>query len=193
MSSTAPDQSSPARTPQARAGHALADAVREVEHHVAAAGWDAPVRVFALVRTQAALAAEPGLADQLTPDVLAAARADDWHLTSVEQEGLPAAEDLEQLLAALSWPDAVDGVAVTVERVVLPPEAEEALPADPAEALEQLLAHPQRQDVRLAVGALRDGTSWCALRTRAHDTDDAVAQGADLVPGLVAAVRATLD
>ena len=53
----------------------LADAVREVEHHVAAAGWDAPVRVFALVRTQAALATEPGLADQLAPTVLAAARA----------------------------------------------------------------------------------------------------------------------
>ncbi|NKY38584.1 PPA1309 family protein [Cellulomonas septica] len=98
---------------------ALADAVREVEHHVAGAGWDAPVRVFALVRTQSALATEPGLADQLTHDVLDAAAADPWHLTSVEQEGLPSAPDLETLLAGLSWPDAVDGVAVTVERVVL--------------------------------------------------------------------------
>ncbi|UCN15808.1 hypothetical protein LFM56_05700 [Cellulomonas iranensis] len=182
----------PASSPEDRATRALADAVREIEHHVATAGWDAPVRVFALVRTQAALAAEPGLAEQLTPEVLAAARADDQHLTSVEQEGVPAAEDLERLLGGLSWPATVDGAAVTVERVVLPPGAEEDLPSDPDAALAALLAHPQRQDVRLAVGVLRGGPAWCAVRTRAHDADDAVGQGPDLVPGLVEAVRATL-
>ncbi|WP_163275786.1 PPA1309 family protein [Cellulomonas iranensis] len=182
----------PASSPEDRATRALADAVREIEHHVAAAGWDAPVRVFALVRTQAALAAEPGLAEQLAPEVLEAARADDQHLTSVEQEGVPAAEDLERLLGGLSWPATVDGAAVTVERVVLPPGAEEDLPSDPDAALAALLAHPQRQDVRLAVGVLRGGPAWCAVRTRAHDTDDAVGQGPDLVPGLVEAVRATL-
>ncbi|MDQ0426405.1 MULTISPECIES: PPA1309 family protein [Cellulomonas] len=182
----------PASSPEDRATRALADAVREIEHHVAAAGWDAPVRVFALVRTQAALAAEPGLAEQLAPEVLEAARADDQHLTSVEQEGVPAAEDLERLLGGLSWPATVDGAAVTVERVVLPPGAEEDLPSDPDAALAALLAHPQRQDVRLAVGVLRGGPAWCAVRTRAHDADDAVGQGPDLVPGLVEAVRATL-
>ncbi|WP_046528846.1 PPA1309 family protein [Cellulomonas sp. FA1] len=182
----------PASSPEDRATRALADAVREIEHHVATAGWDAPVRVFALVRTQAALAAEPGLAEQLAPEVLEAARADDQHLTSVEQEGVPAAEDLERLLGGLSWPATVDGAAVTVERVVLPPGAEEDLPSDPDAALTALLAHPQRQDVRLAVGVLRGGPAWCAVRTRAHDADDAVGQGPDLVPGLVEAVRATL-
>lgn len=182
----------PASSPEDRATRALADAVREIEHHVAAAGWDAPVRVFALVRTQAALAAEPGLAEQLAPEVLEAARADDQHLTSIEQEGVPAAEDLERLLGGLSWPATVDGAAVTVERVVLPPGAEEDLPSDPDAALAALLAHPQRQDVRLAVGVLRGGPAWCAVRTRAHDADDAVGQGPDLVPGLVEAVRATL-
>nr|WP_251140883.1 PPA1309 family protein [Cellulomonas dongxiuzhuiae] len=179
--------------PEARARRALADAVREVEHHVAAAGWDAPVRVFALVRTQEALAAEPGLADQLAPEVLAAALADDQHLTSVEQEGLPAADDLEALLGGLTWPPTVHGAAVTVERVVLPPGAEDDLPSDPDAAVAALLAHPQRQDVRLAVAVLRGGPSWCAVRTRAHDSDDAVGDGPDLVPGLVAAVRATLE
>ncbi|WP_273654017.1 PPA1309 family protein [Cellulomonas fimi] len=172
---------------------ALADAVREVEHHVATAGWDAPVRVFALVRTQSALATEPGLADQLTHDVLDAAAADPWHLTSVEQEGLPSAPDLETLLAGLSWPDAVDGVAVTVERVVLPPAAEADMPQDPDAALAYLLAHPDRADVRLAVGVLRDGPAWCAVRSREHDADDQVGQGPDLVPGLVSALRSTLD
>ncbi|UJP39650.1 PPA1309 family protein [Cellulomonas palmilytica] len=191
--STPPPADVPAQGPAPDAAtRALADAVREIEHHVAAAGWDAPVRVFALVRTQAALAAEPSLAEQLTPTTLAAAQAEPWHLTSVEQEGLPDAPDLETLLAGLSWPETVDGVAVTAERVVLPPAAEAQMPADPDEALPWLLAHPDRQDVRLAVGVLRQGATWCAVRQRAHDSDDQVGQGADVVPGLLEALRATL-
>jgi hypothetical protein len=170
---------------------ALAEAVVEIERHVATGGWDGPVRVFALVRTQAALAAEPALAGQLPPEVLAAAAADPHHLTSVEQEGLPASDDLEGLLGGMAWPDGVDGAALTVERIVLPPEAEEGLPDDAEAAVAALLAHPQRQDVRLAVGVLRDGTSWCAVRQRAADADEAVGQGADVVPGLTEALRAT--
>lgn len=172
---------------------ALTAAVREIELHVARAGWDAPVRVFALVRTQQALATEPTLVDQLEPDVLAAARTNPWHLTSVEQEGLPAAEDVEQLLGQLSWPSTVDGAALTVERVVLPPAAEAQMPADPDAAVAYLMGHPDRQDVRIAVGVLRDGAAWCAVRTRAHDSDDQVGGGPDVVPGLVAALRSTLD
>jgi hypothetical protein len=111
----------------------------------------------------------------------------------VEQEGLPAADDLEDLLAALGWPPTVDGAVVTVERIVLPPTAEDAMPADPGAALDYLMAHPDRSDVRLAVGALRGGASWCAVRTRAFDADDRVAQGPVLVPGLVDAVRSTFE
>lgn len=177
--------------PVSPAQRALAEAVAEIERHVATGGWDGPVRVFALVRTQAALDAEPALAGQLPAEVLAVAAADPDHLTSVEQEGLPAVDDLEGLLGAIAWPDGVHGAALTVERIVLPPEAEEGLPDDAEAALTALLAHPQRQDVRLAVGVLRDGTSWCAVRQRAADRDDAVGQGPDVVPGLVEALRAT--
>lgn len=172
---------------------AIAEAVHEIERHVADGGWDGPVRVFALVRTAAALAADPGLAGRLPSDAVAAAHADPAHLTSVEQDGLPQAANLEDLLGRLSWPPTVDGVALVVERVVLPSAAEAAMPADPEEALAYLMAHPDRQDVRIAVGVLRDGGSWCAVRARANDDDTAVAGGADLVPGLVAAVAATLE
>ena len=123
---------------------------------------------------------------------MAVAERDPHHLTSIEQEDLPPATELEDLLAGLSWPDTVDGAAVVVERVVLPPAAEEAMPEDAAEALAYLMAHPDRQDVRLAVGVLRTGESWCAVRTRAADSDEAVAGGADVVPGLVQGVAATL-
>ncbi|HEY5514784.1 MAG TPA: PPA1309 family protein, partial [Pengzhenrongella sp.] len=118
--------------------------------------------------------------------------ADDTHLTSIEQEGLPAAADLEQLLGGITWPAGVDGAALTVERVILPPAAEEEMPGDQEAALAYLMGHPDRQDVRIAVGALRTGESWSAIRTRAHDADDAVAMGPDLVPGLLEALRATL-
>ena len=74
----------------------------------------------------------------------------------------------------------------------MPPEAERDLPADPEAAVEQLANHADRQDVRLVVGVLRDGTAMCALRQRAHDDDASVALGPDLVPGLIHALAATL-
>lgn len=182
----APPAPAPRRT-------AIADAVHEIERHVADAGWDGPVRVFALVRTAAALAADPDLARLLPAESVAAAQADPAHLTSVEQEGLPSASNLEDLLGRLSWPPTVDGAAVVVERVVLPSAAEAQMPADPDEALAYLMAHPDRQDVRIAVGVLRDGDAWCAVRARANDDDAAVAGGTDLVPGLVAALASTFE
>jgi hypothetical protein len=47
--------------------------------------------------------------------------------------------------------------------------------------------------VRLLVAVTRDGQTRCLLRQRAHDSDDQVAMGEDLAPGLVHALRATLD
>lgn len=170
---------------------ALADAVVDVEQHVASTGWDAPTRVFALVSTQAALAAEPELAGVLPPATVEAALADPTHLTSVEQDDLPDSGSLEDLLASIIWPETVAGAAVVVERIILPPSAEADIPDDPTAALAFLAEHPDRQDVRMAVGVLRDGGSWCALRTRANDSDADVATGMSLVPGLIEALRST--
>lgn len=171
----------------------LAQAVTEVEAHVATTGWDAPLRVFALVSTQAALEAEPALVDALPSETVDAARDNPLHLTSVEQDGVPESVELDDLLASITWPEAVAGAALVVERIILPPSAEEGVPEDPAAALAYLAEHPDRQDVRMAVGVLRDGTSWCALRTRTNDTASDVAGGPALVPGLVDALRATFD
>ena len=189
---TAEPTTVPSPAAPAPALRALADAVREIERHVAGGGWEGPVRVFALVLTARALATEPTLADQLPADVVEHAQLNPHHLTSVEQEDLPAAGTLEDLLAGLSWPPTVDGAAVVVERVVLPPAAEDGMPAEPDAALEYLMAHPDREDVRLAVGVLRSGETWCAVRSRANDSDDAVGMGPTLVPGLIEAVGATL-
>jgi hypothetical protein len=40
--------------------------------------------------------------------------------------------------------------------------------------------------------ATRTGASYCALRLRAHDQDESVLTGPDLVPGLLTLVQATL-
>lgn len=165
----------------------LAIAALDTERHVAAAGWDQPARLFALVRTVSLLEREPHLREQMAPSDL---RGD--ALSAIEQEGLPTTTSLETLLGRLAWPDDVDGCAFAIERMVVPPEAESGLPARPEDAVEALAAHPDRRDVRLLVAVLRGGQSLCLLRQRDHDADDAVATGKDLAPGLVAALLASL-
>lgn len=169
----------------------LARAIVEIESHVAQGGWDAPVGVFALVHTNAALGLNPAMADDLGTDIVQSAQADPHHILSIEQDGLPEAGNVEELLAQLSWPETVHGAALVVERVALPPSVEAQLPEDPAAQVEFMLNHPERQDVRLAVAVLRTGENWCAVRTRANDSDDAVAQGADVAPHLIEALLAT--
>jgi hypothetical protein len=171
----------------------LTRAVLEAERHVGEAGWDQPARLFALVRTATLIEQEPALAAQLVPGASQAAAADPDHLTAVEQEGLPTPESLESMLAQVAWGPDVHGVALTVERVVLPPDAERDVPDDPDAALTYLMQHPARADVRIAVGVLREGQSVCALRQRQHDDPGSVAVGPDLVPGLVAALKATFE
>ena len=170
---------------------ALTAVVREIEEHVAGGGWDQPPRLFALVPTADLLAREPHLAELLgVPAVVAGARDE---VTPVEQEDLPEAATLEELLAGIAWPRDVVGAAVAVERAVLPPEAEDGLPADEDAALSVLAGHPLREDVRLVVAVMRDGARSCALRARGHDSADAVLTGPDLVPGLADALGATLE
>jgi hypothetical protein len=167
---------------------ALRAAVLELEKHAASEGWDQPARLFALVPTTQLLEDEPGLAAMLEID----ADADlTGSLTPVEQEALPVDRSLEELLAEMMWPDAVHGTAVAVERLVLPPSVTD-LPEDPSAAQEVAATHPERQEVRMVVGATRAGTTWCALRLRSHDDDFAVIEGPDLVPALLELLQATL-
>jgi hypothetical protein len=182
-----------ADSPPSARQEALQRTVQELEQHVSSGGWDGPVRLFALIRTAGALDRDPALAARLPPDVVAAARQDGEHLTAVEQEDLPEISGLEQLLGGITWPETVDGAALVVERIVLPPEAEAGLPDDPEAAETALLADPRRRDVRLAAGVLRGGPSACAIRARDHDSDDRVALGPDLVPNLVTALAVTLE
>ena len=157
---------------------------------MARGGWDGPVRVFALVRSQV-LAADPELAGHLPSDVSLQAAQRPESLFSVEQEGLPPAASVGDLLAQLAWPETVDGAAVSLERIAMPPEAEAEIPEDPAEAEAFASADPRRQDIRMVVGVMRDGSSWGTIRLRSHDEDADVLGAPDPVPELGQALRAT--
>ena len=168
---------------------ALAAAVLEIESHIAAEGWDQPARLYALVDTAALVRREPALAAAMGLDAASA----QGSLTPVEQDQLAPDQPLEVVLESIVWPEEVAGCAAVVERLVLPPDADAEIPTDRAAAEEFAREHPDRQEVRIVAGVTRAGATYCALRLRAHDDDQSVVGGGDLVPALLQLLRATLE
>lgn len=173
------------------AANPLTRAVLEIDEYAARLGWDQPARLFALVDTAQLRSQEPGLADQLGLGEESAAGS----LTPIEQEELPSGTALDEFLATIAWPDVIAGCALTVERLMLPPSAEAAIPddLDDAALASWVAAHPARQEVRMTVAVLRDGARESAVRLREKDTASEVLTGADLVPGLATALTATFE
>ena len=167
----------------------LRAAVREIEAHSAEAGWDQPARLYALVPTTDLLVREPALAAAMGLEESTAAGS----LTPIEQDEVPVDKPLESVLEQIMWPAEVFGCAAVVERLVLPPEADQQMPDDPRSAEEYAAAHPDRQEVRIVAGATRDGSTYCALRMRSHDDAFSVLESPDLVPALLELVRSTLE
>ncbi|MFJ9247926.1 PPA1309 family protein [Streptomyces sp. NPDC101776] len=173
------------------AANPLTRAVLEIDEYASGLGWDQPARLFALVDTARLRAQEPGLAAQLglrdAPETTG--------LTPIEQEEIPAGKPLDEFLGTIAWPDAVAGCALTVERLMLPPSAEASVPDGLSEKkLTQWVAqHPDRQEVRMTVAVLRDGTRDSALRLREKDSPTEVLTGGALVPGLAEALSATFE
>jgi len=174
---------------------ALTQSLIELEQHVAREGWDQGPRLFALADTAELIRAEPRLAAALAPETVSLAGVGPLRAyTSIEQEGFPDGKALDDALAGIGWPATVDGAALVVERVMLPPDAEAEMPAGADVDMDAwAAAHPQREEVRIAVGVLRDGSRDCALRLRSRDADDEVLSGPALVPHLVEALAQTLQ
>lgn len=167
-------------------------AVSSLEKDVAQLGWDQSPSLFALVPTkdifpQLEAEMEGAQAKQLR----AALSENPQHLTAVLQDHLPPA-DLMDTLGHLVFGEDVAGVAVAMERFLVSPQADAEAPQDPREREKFLLAHPTRQDVRIVAAATRDGNTWCASRARSEDSDDMVAQGDNIVPELLAVLKAML-
>lgn len=170
----------------------LTRAVLEIDEYVSGLGWDQPARLFALVDTDRLRSQEPTLARRL-------GLADDTEgpgggaLTPIEQDEVPAGTPLDEFLGTIAWPDAVVGCALAVERLMLPPSAEAAVPKDldGARLARWVAEHADRQEVRMTVAVLRGGRRESALRLREKDSATDVLTGADLVPGLADALTAT--
>ncbi|MFF3490681.1 PPA1309 family protein [Streptomyces sp. NPDC002795] len=168
----------------------LTRAVLEIDEYAAGLGWDQPARLFALVDTAALRAQEPALAAQLGLEGEQEAAPG---LTPIEQDEIPAGKPLDEFLGTIAWPDAVVGCALTVERLMLPPSAEASVPEGLSDAklTKWVAEHPDRQEVRMTVGVLRDGTRDSALRLREKDATTEVLTGSNLVPGLAEALSVT--
>ena len=171
---------------------ALAAAVTGLERELAQRGWDQEPRLFVLLRTRDLLAETPNLPQEMQEQLGSLVEQLPDHLTPVLQDDLPPAP-MSELLGHLVFPPEVTGVAVALERIVLPPEAEAEAPQEEPAKTEFFMKHASRDDVRMVVGVVREGDSWCALRVRSNDEDSMVATGADLVPELIEALSGTLD
>jgi hypothetical protein len=166
---------------------ALLSVVGEVEAHVAEAGWDQPPQLFALVDTEDLLRTEPQLAQTMG---LVVSRP--GALTPIAQDPLDEAPLDEQLASMVFGPEVL-GVVLAHEVLVLPPSAEAVLEdaEDPAGTAAE---HPERREVRMVVGVMRDGSRESVLRLRGKDDDeDERVTGGDLAPGLAEALLSTLD
>ncbi len=170
----------PAATPLTRAA-------LEIDEYASTLGWDLPARLFALVDSAKLRRNDPKLAEQL------GLSEEEAGLTPVEQDELPAGMELDKFLGTIAWPDMVAGCALVVERLMLPPGAEQTRPKNATEAqlADWVANHPAREEVRITAAVLRNGKKETALRLRSKDIAREVLTGPDLVPGLTDALLAT--
>ncbi len=169
---------------------ALIAALVELERFIGEQGWEQPPRLFALVRTDDLIAADPQLVEsQGLRGSEQGAPAD--AMTAIEQEDFDPGDDLVGSLAGIFWPAAVHGCALALESSFLPSRAENDLPEDPKLAAEAVRAHPARQDVRLVVGVSRDGARHGVGRLVSQP--DELLGAPDLVSGLGEVLAHTLS
>jgi hypothetical protein len=173
--------------PADQASSPLVQAIDEIEQHVRADGWDQRPRLYALAPTGELLEREPDLANRLG---LKHTYVHHDSLTPIEQN-VPD-QPIEDLLPTIAWPDTVRGCALAIERIVLPPGAEEDVPEDAEDAVAWAQNHPQRTDVRIVVGVLRDGSRTAVIRIRGHDEDDEILRDTELAPDIGNALADTL-
>ncbi len=161
---------SPAETPRGEItvtevtdpSHPLAVAVLEAESSCEHTGWDNPPQLFALVGKAKLIDGDPGLEARFR-------EAPEDSLIPVKQPPLRAGEP-RAVLADVYWPGDVSGCVLVTELVVLPQEAGDEAPPDPAAVEQWAKDQPGGRLARLAVGVTRDGWYTCILRLKGEDS-----------------------
>jgi hypothetical protein len=152
----------------------------EAEAYVARGGWGQPPQLFALARKSSLVIGDRALEatfEDVAPD----------EIILVLQDDLPAKEPFEAI-GRIRWPEGVAGCVLVTEFVAPPPEAADAMPADPAGMDRWARELPGGKAARLAVGVDKDGGYLCGLRLKGQDH---VQVGGDLADELVAALLGT--
>ncbi|MFC0673454.1 PPA1309 family protein [Brachybacterium hainanense] len=169
---------------------ALAAALLEIGRHVDGETLRAP-RWFALARSAALLAQQPGIAALLGVEATDVLGADAAHLTPIELEELPAMHDPLESLAAVSWPDIAVGGALALDL----PAASWRSRIDDSDAQARRTAEAlDGGTLRVLVAATQDGVTYSALR-RAGDRPSGPARyvmGPALLPELTQALAESL-
>lgn len=155
----------------------------EIERHVGNLGWDQPARLFALVSTKELLEMEPQLVGRVPEGT-------DDALSSIEQDDFHATDSVFSRLREIYFPETVEGAALAMEQVMLPEQYRDTVPEDDEAAAEFVRTHPERIDVRVVAGVLRDGTQHGLVRLKTHPDD--LLSGTDTVVGLPEALAETL-
>ena len=168
---------------------ALVAALLELDRHVGRDGWDQPPRLFALVLTDVLAEAEPALSRRLGLRPTGAGGLP-GALTAIEQDEFRSTGDLTHDLSGLEWPESVYGCALATVRMFLPAAYESELPTEPEAAAAVVAAHPQRQEIRVVVGADRAGNRHGVGRLASRPEE--LLGAPDLVPGLTSALAHTL-
>ena len=159
----------------------------ELGDQVAVDGWDQTPRLFALFaagdlqRNAPEAARRLGLAEvdpRATPLI-------------ARETPFDTAEGLDEALGHILWDDEVGGCALVLELLTLPSATEAELPVDRAAAQRYAADHPDRAEVRVLVGVLRDGTRDAVVRMRDEFRSDTVLFGADLAAGVARVLLAT--
>lgn len=171
---------------------ALRHVVREIDSFQEQAGWDMPPVLYGLVNVGQVLEADPSLAEVLGAEVLEQARDNPHTLIAVPQEGLPESESLEQSLALVEWDDSIVGCALGLEHLAISDEANESLPDDPQEAMDYVMNHPSKRELRTTAAVLATGERWSLLRGRGF-VDDRPIEDPALAPDLTDALAQTLQ
>jgi len=149
----------------------LADTVRELDQHVAAAGWDQSARLFAIVPTLDLATDHPELVSG----------ENSGQFMFVEQDAPLDNENVIASLEQISWPAEITGAALAIERLISMQPDDEV----------DFNSESQTKELRLIALVMRDGTNMNAIRQRSFDEDPDVAIASDLVPALNKALLQT--
>lgn len=190
---SADDQPAPApAAEQVPVGNVLADVCAQITSEQLRTGFPG-LSLYALVPVAQMLEDLPELEEETRLALQAAVAMNPDALMASFQREVPPDAEVADVLAVLAWPAEIKGMAVTFLRDMLPAQAAEEAPEDPAERQAFFQSYPERQSARVTAAVLRDGSNWGVIYPLDAPEGSGAVQAADLIPDLTAQMLATFE